>query len=111
MQRWNDLAQIPAELAGSVVTIGNFDGVHRGHEAVLNQVVSEARKRDLQAIALTFDPHPAQIHRPDEAPPMVTALDEKLRLMEQLDLDATLTINYTDEFASQDGETFVLKYL
>src|SRR5699024_6458991 len=100
-----------ADLAGSVVTIGNFDGVHLGHQAVLAQVTSTARDLGVPAVALTFDPHPAQVHRPQDAPELLTGLTDRLDLLEATGLDATLVVEYTLEFAAQDPEEFVRRYL
>lgn len=111
MERWYGLGQVPADLAGSVVTIGNFDGVHLGHQAVLAQVISTARDLGVPAVALTFDPHPAQVHRPQDAPELLTGLTDRLDLLEATGLDATLVVEYTLEFAAQDPEEFVRRYL
>src|SRR5665648_698386 len=68
VHRWTDLSQVPDGFGPSVVTIGNFDGVHRGHRSVLGRMVATAHAIGGAAIAVTFDPHPAQVHRPDQAP-------------------------------------------
>lgn len=111
MHRWTDLAQVPEGFGPSVVTIGNFDGVHRGHRAVLGRMVADARAVGGAAVAVTFDPHPAQVHRPDTAPDLITGLADRLDLLEQTGLDAVLVIRYTLEFASTTPEDFVRTYL
>lgn len=111
VQRWNGIDAIPEDLAASVVTIGNFDGVHRGHAAVLEAVVQAARTHDAAAVAMTFHPHPAQVHRPGKAPELLTGLADKLDLLAEQGLDAALVIDYTRDFAKQDAETFVRRYL
>ncbi len=111
MQRWDGIDAIPANLRGTVVTIGNFDGVHRGHAAVLHQTVTTARAKGALAVALTFHPHPAHVHRPQSAPELLTGLRDKLDLLARQGLDATLVVEYTLEFAQQDPETFVRRYL
>lgn len=111
VHRWTDLAQVPEDFGPSVVTIGNFDGVHRGHRAVLRRMVADARATGGAAVAVTFDPHPAQVHRPDAAPDLITGLADRLDLMEQTGLDAVLVVTYTLEFASATPEDFVRTYL
>lgn len=111
MQVWTDLDQVPAGDGPSVVTIGNFDGVHRGHRAVLARIVSLARADGAAAIAVTFDPHPAAVHRPEVAPELITSLDDRLDLIAESGLDGVLVVNYTLEFAAQTPEEFVSRYL
>jgi riboflavin kinase/FMN adenylyltransferase len=110
VERWNGLEQVPA-LTRSVVTIGNFDGVHRGHRSVLGAMVADARRLDSTSVAVTFDPHPARLHRPESAPPLITGLADRLELLAETGLDATLVIHYTREFAAQEPEEFVRRYL
>jgi riboflavin kinase/FMN adenylyltransferase len=110
VRRWNGITEIPADLAASVLTIGNFDGVHLGHRAVLAEVVAAARAEGVPAVAVTFDPHPATVHRPESAPTLLTGLDDRLALMAQTGLDAVLVINYTEDFARQAPDEFVRRY-
>ena len=111
MQRWTDLADVPDGFGPSVVTIGNFDGVHRGHAGVLTRMCSDARAVGAQAVAVTFTPHPQQVHRPDTAPPVITGDDDRLELLERTGLDAVLLLTYTLEFARQTPDEFVSRYL
>jgi riboflavin kinase/FMN adenylyltransferase len=111
VQRWTDLAQVPRDFGPSVVTIGNFDGVHRGHAGVLARMVADARAAGARSVAVTFTPHPQQVHRPDEAPPLLTGDDDRLELLEQTGLDAVLLLHYSLEFAQQTAEEFVRRYL
>jgi riboflavin kinase / FMN adenylyltransferase len=90
VQRWTDVAEVPAALTASVVTLGTFDGVHAGHRAVLNRVVEQARAHDRSAIAVTFDPHPLHVLRPDRAPEQLTSLAHRLRLLAASGLTAEL---------------------
>lgn len=110
MERWYGLEQVPA-LTRSVVTIGNFDGVHRGHRSVLGAMVADARRLDSTSVAVTFDPHPAKLHRPESAPPLITGLADRLELLAETGLDAALVVHYTREFAAQEPEEFVRRYL
>ncbi len=111
MQRWTDLAQVPADFGPSVVTIGNFDGVHRGHVGVLTRMVADARAAGARSVAVTFTPHPQQVHRPEQAPPLLTGDADRLELLAQTGLDAVLLLTYTLDFARQTAEEFVRRYL
>jgi riboflavin kinase/FMN adenylyltransferase len=108
---WTDVEQVPPGFGPSVVTIGNFDGVHRGHRDVLTRMVQDARSTGTAAVAVTFDPHPASVHRPESAPPLLTGLEDRLELLAETGLDAVLVCHYTLEFAAQTPEEFVEHYL
>ena len=107
MQIWNSLDEVPQNFGPSVVTLGNFDGLHRGHQEVLAQVRAEAAARNALSVALTFDPHPALIHRPASAPAQIMGLADKLAAMAALGLDGVLVLPYTLDFAQQTAEEFV----
>src|SRR4051812_23994704 len=107
VQRFTGLDAVPAGFGPCVVTIGTFDGVHRGHQAVLASVVGVARRRGVPAVAVTFDPHPRAVLRPESAPPVLTTAEDRLRLMEAAGLDAVLLIAFTPEFAQWSPERFV----
>jgi riboflavin kinase/FMN adenylyltransferase len=111
VQCWTDLADVPNGFGPSVVTIGNFDGVHRGHVGVLTRMVTGARAVGARAVAVTFSPHPSQVHRPDTAPPLLTGDADRLELLAQTGLDAVLLLEYTLDFARQTAEEFVVRYL
>ena len=82
MRIYRQLADLPANFGPSVATIGNFDGVHRGHQWVIAEVVARARQLNQTSVAITFDPHPARVLRPDSVRPMITPLSQKLELLE-----------------------------
>ncbi|MCA0438049.1 MAG: bifunctional riboflavin kinase/FAD synthetase [Austwickia sp.] len=107
MQRWNAVSEIPDDLAPAAVTLGNFDGVHRGHRAVLTELVTRARAAERIAVAVTFDPHPLAVLRPDAAPQMVGTLDQRLELLDALGLDAVLVMEFTRDLAAWSPEEFV----
>ncbi|MFD5277407.1 bifunctional riboflavin kinase/FAD synthetase [Pseudarthrobacter sp. NPDC058362] len=108
---WNDPAEVPADFGPSVVTFGNFDGVHRGHQQVLSQLIRSARLSGAKSVAVTFDPHPAVIHRPEAAPEMIMGLPDKLEALGELGLDAVLVMKYSLDLASLTPEEFVRQYL
>jgi len=105
--RWTDLSQIPQGFGPSVVTLGNFDGVHRGHRAVLSAVVEQARARDAHAVAVTFDPHPVAVLHPEKAPQTITPLPLRLELLAATGLDGVLVMEFTRELAAWTPEHFV----
>jgi riboflavin kinase/FMN adenylyltransferase len=104
---WNDPSEVPADFGPSVVTFGNFDGVHRGHQQVLSQLIRSARRNGTKAVAVTFDPHPAVIHRPESAPEMIMGLRDKLEALGELGLDGILVMKYSLDLASKTAEEFV----
>jgi len=109
--RWTDLTEVPADFGPTVVTIGNFDGVHRGHVAVCRAIAERARQDGARAVAVTFDPHPAAVHRPESAPELLTGVTDRLDLLARTGLDAVLLLHYTLEFAQQTPDEFVRRYL
>jgi riboflavin kinase / FMN adenylyltransferase len=108
---WTDLSQVPPGFGPTVVTIGNFDGVHQGHAQVLGRIVQLARAREARAVAVTFHPHPAAVHRPGHAPELITGIADRVELLAGTGLDAVLLVDYTLEFARQTPEEFVRTYL
>lgn len=107
VQRWYALEDIPSDLGPTVVTLGNFDGVHRGHREVLGRVVREARERGATPVAVTFDPHPIAVLYPERAPASVMSLEQRLDALESVGLGAVLVLHFTREFAQQTPEEFV----
>ena len=94
-------------LRASVVTVGNFDGVHLAHQMLLRRVVERARARDAVAAALTFEPHPSQILAPERAPKLLTPLAEKAGRIEALGIDVLVALPFTSEFARMSPAEFV----
>lgn len=80
----------PSAFRGGFVSIGNFDGVHRGHRAMVGALIRSARQQDVPSVVFTFDPHPITVLRPQQAPPPLTTTERKLALFEQLGLDAVI---------------------
>ncbi|NKE09729.1 MULTISPECIES: bifunctional riboflavin kinase/FAD synthetase [Kocuria] len=111
MHRYHSLTEVPEDFGPSVVTVGNFDGVHRGHQEVLKKLVEMAREQQRQAVVLTFDPHPAEVHRPETHRGKIMGTRDKLDAMEALGLDAVLVQHYNLDFAGQSPEQFVTDFL
>lgn len=105
--RWTGLSDVPADVGPSVVTLGNFDGVHRGHQALVGTVVRAARARSLRAVAVTFDPPPLAVLHPERAPEQIAGLEHRLDLLAATGLDAILVLEFTRELAAQTPEEFV----
>ena len=95
----------------TVAAIGNFDGVHRGHQEIIGRVLERARTLGAQAIAVTFDPHPLAVLRPDQAPKLITPIPQRLRLLAETGIDATLVIPFTREFSMQTAREFAERVL
>jgi riboflavin kinase/FMN adenylyltransferase len=111
MLRWTELSQIPPGYGPSVVTLGNFDGVHKGHQAVLSKVVRRARDDGPDgacAVAVTFDPHPVAVLHPERAPQIITPPELRLELLAATGLDAVLVMEFTRELALWSPERFVV---
>jgi riboflavin kinase/FMN adenylyltransferase len=94
-----------------VLTIGNFDGVHLGHQFIFRRVLEKAREINGEAIVYTFDPHPVEILAPQRKPLLITPLEEKLRLIEKQGMDAPICAPFTEKYASQPPEDFVKNVL
>src|SRR5512135_2747177 len=99
MQIFRHFEHLPPDLGPTIVSVGNFDGVHRAHQKVLEAVVERARTRGMRSVAVTFDPHPTRILRPDAAPRLLTPLPVKLRLLEAAGLDAVLLLPFTRDLS------------
>ena len=94
MDVFHKLEDVPANFGPTMVSIGNFDGVHRAHSHVLGEIVSRARQQGAKAMAVTFEPHPVRILRPDSGLKLITPTPEKLRLLQASGLDAVLLLPF-----------------
>ena len=95
----------------SVVTIGAYDGVHRGHQAVIEQVRQQAEVLDARSVVVTFDRHPASIVRPESAPLLLTDIDQKLELLASTGLDATWIVKFDEDSSREAPSDFVKRVL
>jgi riboflavin kinase/FMN adenylyltransferase len=93
-------------VSGTAVTVGSFDGVHRGHQAVLAALVRQARARGLESVVITFDRHPLEVVNPAAAPRLLTLVDEKQQLIAGLGVDRVELLPFTAELARLDAEAF-----
>ena len=96
---------------GGVVTVGNFDGVHRGHQKMLADVVGRAMSLGAPSVAVTFDPHPLKVLRPEEAPKMIQTLRQREEAIEACGIGALLIIPFTRDFSLTPAEAFVRELL
>jgi riboflavin kinase/FMN adenylyltransferase len=107
MRLITDLTGISGEFTNSVITLGNFDGVHRGHQELVRKVMARAREIGALSLVVTFRPHPLKILAPEKCPPLISIYEEKIRLFEKLGIDVLVKIPFTMEFASMSPEDFV----
>ena len=111
MQRLTLAGGIPENLRGSIVALGNFDGFHLGHQAVVSRAVARAFHERRPVIVATFDPHPVKFFRPDVPPFRLTSLDQRQRLFAHAGADAMLVFEFGAELASMDAEEFITEVL
>ncbi|WP_375499911.1 bifunctional riboflavin kinase/FAD synthetase [uncultured Jatrophihabitans sp.] len=107
MQRWQGLKDVPTGWGRSVVTIGVFDGVHRGHQTIIAEAVAEAGELGLPSVLITFVPHPAEVVRPGTHPAMLTTLVRRAELVEQLGVDVFCALPFTLERSKMSPAEFV----
>lgn len=111
MERLGSGAPAPDHLRGGIVALGNFDGFHLGHQAVVGRALARARAEGRPSLVATFDPHPARLFSPDAPPFVLTTIDQRLRLFATAGVDATLVIAFDRSVAGVSPETFVNDWL
>lgn len=111
MMRLGGEAPVPSELRDGIVALGNFDGFHRGHQAVAGAAIARARAEGRPALIATFDPHPVRYFRPDVPPFRLTTLDQRERLFAQAGADAMLVFAFDAGLAGLDARAFVVERL
>jgi riboflavin kinase / FMN adenylyltransferase len=107
MQRWQGPADVPDDWGASVVTIGEFDGVHRGHQRVVGRAREVAAGLGIPVVVVTFDPHPVEVIRPGSHPPLLCTSRRRSQLLAGLGVDAVCVIAFTLEFSRLGPEEFV----
>jgi riboflavin kinase/FMN adenylyltransferase len=107
MERLDGGSAVPAALRGGIVALGNFDGFHKGHQAVVGRAIERARAQGRPALVATFDPHPVRFFKPDLPPFRLTTLDQRERLFAAAGADAMLVFRFDAELASVTAERFV----
>jgi riboflavin kinase/FMN adenylyltransferase len=111
MKVLRSLERARGRLRRSVITIGNFDGVHRGHQVILQRLRSEATQRGASAVVLTFEPHPVSVVRPDAAPLAIMTLPDRLRAIAAEKADLAIVQHFSRKFAAIDADDFVRRFL
>lgn len=111
MQRWRGVASAPSGWGRCVVTIGVFDGVHRGHQQIVGRAVEKAAELEVPSVVLTFDPHPSEVVRPGTHPPMLTSQRYRAELLERLGVDVVCVLPFTAEFSRRTPDEFVHEVL
>jgi len=111
MRVWRSLDQVPADVGRTVVVIGNFDGVHLGHQHVIGRAreVADAAGSDVRLVAVTFDPHPMAVLRPDHAPQTLTSIETRCALLAEAGAEDVLVIPFSREIAAWTPEEFITR--
>ena len=107
MKVFNHLDQIIEPFKNAVITIGNFDGVHIGHQALFHEAIEKAEAIGGTSVAMTFEPHPLRVMKPNNHPPLITLYEQKSELIERTGIDVLICVPFTREFAAQSAEQFV----
>jgi len=106
MKIFRQLDEIPVNFGPTVVSIGNFDGVHKAHHFVLHETVISARNNGARAVTMTFEPHPTRILRPDSAPKLITPTLQRIALLEATGIDAVLLLPFTRDLSMLSAQDF-----
>src|SRR5450432_359117 len=106
MRVFHQLADVPSDFGPTLVSVGNFDGVHRAHAHVLKNIVERAKAQGTKAVAVTFEPHPVRILRPDSRLKLLTPIPEKLHLLESTGIDAVLLLPFGRDLSLMEPREF-----
>jgi riboflavin kinase / FMN adenylyltransferase len=107
VQRWHGLDGVPTGWGHCVVTIGVFDGIHRGHQSIIAEAVEMARERGVPSVLITFVPHPSEVVRPGSHPPVLTSIVRRAELVAELGVDVFCALPFTLEFSKMAPDEFV----
>jgi len=107
----HDLSKCPSSIAGHAVTIGTYDGVHVGHQAVIRATKLEGQRLDVPMAVVTFDPHPASVLRPETAPLLLTDLEQKIELLDHFGVDTAVVVPFDEVRATETADEFIEKVL
>jgi riboflavin kinase/FMN adenylyltransferase len=107
MQRIDSLDKITEPFQNAVITIGNFDGVHMGHQALFHEVIEQADAINGTAMAMTFEPHPSRVLKKNNHPPLITLNEQKTELIESTGIDVLICVPFTREFAEISAKSFI----
>src|SRR4051812_36714568 len=111
VQRWRGQDEIPTDWGRCVVTIGVFDGVHRGHQELINHAVKAGRSRGVPTVLMTFDPHPMEVVFPGSHPAQLTTLTRRAELVEEMGIDVFLVMPFTADFMKLTPERYIHELL
>ena len=111
MQVFDSFEAIPKDFGPAVVSVGNFDGIHRAHQQLLATIRDRARELNARAVAVTFDPHPARILRPHGGPPLITPEEHKMELLGKIGLDAVVVVPFTRDLSLMPAFEFAEELL
>src|ERR1700728_383526 len=111
MQVFHKIDDLPASFGPARISVGNFDGAHCAHAHVLREIVSRARASQAKAMAVTFEPHPVRILRPDSGLKLLTPTPEKLRLLKTTGIDAVLLLPFTPDLSCMTPQAFARNIL
>jgi riboflavin kinase/FMN adenylyltransferase len=111
MQIFRQLDDVPLDFGPSVVSVGNFDGVHRAHRHVIDEIVRRGKATNARSVVVTFDPHPSRVLRPDHSFKLLTPLPEKLHLLEATGIDAVLLLPFSRDLSLMTPHQFAHEIL
>ena len=95
MQVFESLEEIPKDFGPTVVSVGNYDGIHRAHQSLIDSICKRAKELNARSVLVTFDPHPTRILRPHGGPPLITPMQRKMEILRESSVDAVVVLPFT----------------